>query len=88
MSAPGNSTTEKHIMYQVFQDGKPCSSYKIKGWNIDTFSTKREAEIFALLWAYPYTREIAEANHKPMKLNVPVDYGMTEVSVMMEIREA
>ena len=34
-------------MFVVYQDGERCSEYKIKGWDVDTFESKREAEVFA-----------------------------------------
>jgi hypothetical protein len=75
------------MAYQVFQDGKPCSSYKINGWNIDTFETQKEAEEFAVFWAYPISRNLIQSFYRPMKLNVPIDMSMGETPVMMEIRK-
>jgi hypothetical protein len=72
--------------YQVFQAGIPCSEYKIPTWEVDTFETQKEAELFAVHWAYPISKNQIKEFWRPMKLNVPVDMGISEVPVMMEIR--
>jgi hypothetical protein len=72
--------------FQCFQDGKPCSSYRIPSWDIDTFDTKEEAELFCAHWAYPVSKDQAKDFVRPMKLNTPIDMGISEVPVMMEIR--
>ena len=73
--------------YQVFQDGKPCASYKIADWNVDTFDTFYEAQVFAAHWAYPVDKETAKQFVRPMELNVPINMSMCECPLMMEIRK-
>jgi hypothetical protein len=75
-------------MFQVLQNQKPCSSFKIKGWTIDTFNTHRGAEVFAYLWAYPVTLEEAEINAPAMKLQRQYDYSsFVDGNVLMSIVE-
>lgn len=73
--------------YRVYQDGIRCKDYKVKGWDTDTFNTKREAEVFATLWCYPVSFEHAPMYSREMPLNQPVDMSMCEFPVWMEIRE-
>lgn len=55
-------------MFRVLQDGKRCSDYGIPTWDVDTFETFREAEIFAIMWARPYPKKVAEESQtKPRK---------------------
>ena len=75
------------MKYRVLQNGKPCSEYGIKGWDVDTFDTKREAEVFAFLWAYPFDRETAEVNAPTIPIGVDKDYSMSEFPVMMRVEE-
>lgn len=75
------------MTYRVYQDGKRCSDYNIKGWNVDTFNTKREAEVFAILWAYPVTRRFAFKNSPSMEIGVEYNYSNCEFPVMMKIEE-
>lgn len=76
------------MKYQVFQNDKPCAEYGIKGWDVDTFKTKREAEIFAYHWAYPYGYDECVKTAPPMEIGKPYDYSMTsEASVLMTIKE-
>lgn len=79
-------------MFQVLQDGKPCREYTISGWDIDTFETKKEAEIFAHLWAYPIDKETAKEwsdKRGEMELNKEYDMSMggPDCPVMMKIVE-
>lgn len=74
-------------MFRVFENGKRCSAYNIPSWNIDTFKTKEEAEVFAAMWAYPVSKEQAKEYIQKMELNVPVNMTMSEFPVMMEIRK-
>lgn len=73
--------------FQCFQDGKPCASYNIPWWDVDTFDTKEEAELFCAHWAYPVDKEQAKEFVRPMELNVPIAMGISKVPMMMEIRE-
>lgn len=81
------------MAFRVFQNGKRCSDYCIKGWNVDTFTSKRKAEEFAYLWAYPVSKEAAVASAPEMELDKPYDYSMgvwseeAESPVLMMIRE-
>ena len=75
-------------MYTVYENGKPCSEYKIGDWTNDTFNTKREAEIFAYMWAYPVNYEVASKNAPEFELNRPYDLSMCEESILMEIKYA
>ena len=73
--------------YRVFEAGNRCKEHNIKGWDVDTFDTKREAEIFAYHWAYPVLREDAVENADVMELNKEYDYSISEYPVMMKIEE-
>lgn len=73
-------------MFQVFQNQKPCSSYKIKNWKTDTFNTIEEASVFAYLWAYPFNLEEAQAQ-PVLEVNKDYDFGMSEVSIIMTIKK-
>jgi hypothetical protein len=72
-------------MYVVYQDGKRCSEYGIAGWENDAFATKRQAEIYAFHWAYPFTREEAEVGAPTMEVGREYDYSTCEIPVMMKI---
>lgn len=73
-------------MYVVFQDGKRCKEYQIKGWENDEFDSKEEAEVFALMWAYPFTQEESEVNRVDMGLGIEYDFSMSvEFPIKMKI---
>lgn len=72
-------------MFQVLQDNKPCASYNVKGWKQDTFENLKDAQLFMLNWAYPYTMEQVEANYIPFKVNKEYDLSMGEFPVRMKI---
>lgn len=73
-------------MYVVFQDGKRCKEYQIKGWENDEFASKHEAEVFALMWAYPFTQEESEVNRVDMVLGIDYDFStMAGFPVKMKI---
>lgn len=74
-------------MYRVYQDGIRCKEYNVQGWEVDTFDTKDEAELFAYMWAYPFDLETAKVNKKEMQLSVEYDMSMSESKVMMKIEE-
>ena len=74
-------------MYCVYEAGKRCSEHKIKGWDKDTFETKREAEVFAYHWAYPMPLDACEREATEMELGKEYDYSMCEFPVMMKIEE-
>ena len=81
-------------MYKVYENGVPCSvlaakmALKDRTWHTPAFEEKREAEIFAKLWAYPYTREMAEANITEMEIGKEYDMSMMgEGYVMMKIEK-
>lgn len=73
--------------YRVFENGKRCNDYNIKGWDTDTHKYKRAAEIYAYLWAFPVSIEVAEIEAPEMTLNTLTNYSQCEFPVMMEIRE-
>ena len=81
------------MKYQVNQDGKPCAEYNIGDWNVDTFSTLKEAIIFAFHWAYPYPYEMIVENvssgHPDFQLQTNTDYdlSMGETPVIIRINE-
>jgi hypothetical protein len=77
------------MSYTVCEDDKPATMAPntFKCWEIATFDTKREAEIYAYLWCYPVTRDVAEKEAPQMKIGVAYDYGMFEVPVWMKIVE-
>lgn len=80
--------------YQVFQDGKPADiigypEFKGECWSNSSFLTLREAQLYAILWAYPFGIEVAEKVLEQMEFlpGTPIDMSMCEFPVMMEIRE-
>lgn len=73
--------------YRVFEAGKRCKDHNVKGWETDTFDTKREAEIFAFHWAYPMPYKACVEFATNMDLNVEYDYSTSEFPVMMKIEE-
>lgn len=73
--------------YRVFENGVRCASCMMPGWDIDTFATKRSAELFMLCWAYPYTLDAARRQERSFDLGVEYDLGMSDVPVVMVIRE-
>lgn len=79
------------IMYRVYQDDKPADSkhfprLRYNCWSNSLFENKREAEVYACLWAYPVSREEAEVNAPYMENGVKYDFGMTEFPVYMSVR--
>jgi hypothetical protein len=78
--------------YRVFHNGLRCASQNIPTWDIDTFSTKRAAEIFMWLWAFPWDRKSAEAavGQYPTQTNTPrhmYDGYVNAIMVIVEIEE-
>lgn len=73
--------------YRVFENSARCASHMMAGWDVDTFATKRAAELFMLCWAYPYTLDAAREDGRTFDIGVQYDLGMTEFPVLMEIRE-
>lgn len=73
--------------YRVFEAGQRCTEYKIKGWDKDTFDTKREAEIFAYHWAFPMPYSACVEFADTMDINVEYNYSTCEFPVMMKIEE-
>lgn len=75
-------------MYRVFEAGKRCDDHQIPGWvGKDTFSLKRNAEVYAFLWAYAVSQSDAEAKAPTMDVGVDYDYSTCEFPVMMRIEE-
>lgn len=74
-------------MYRVYEAGKRCVDHKIKGWDEDTFESKRAAEVFAHFWAYPVSYFEAECEAATMELGKEYDYSMCEFPVMMKVEE-
>lgn len=75
-------------MYRVFEAGKRCDDYKIPGWlGQDTFDLKRDAEIYAFLWAYSVSKSEAEKEAPEMETGVDYDYSTFEFPLMMRIEE-
>lgn len=72
-------------MFQVLQNNKPCSEYKISNWTNDTFLEKSDAEVYAFLWAYPHSLDAGVAIAPQMELDTDYDYSMSESDVMMKI---
>lgn len=72
-------------MFQVLQDNKPCASYNVKGWGQDTFENLKDAQLFMLYWAYPYTMEQAKASYISFEVNKEYDLSMGEFPVRMKI---
>jgi hypothetical protein len=73
-------------MYRVFENGKRCDEHNIPGWvGKDTFSLKRNAEVYAYMWAYPVTASEAEANAKEMDIGVDYNMFMSEFPILMRI---
>lgn len=75
-------------MFRVFEGGKRCDDHQIPGWvGKDTFSLKRNAEVYAFAWAYPVSLSAAEQLAPEMEIGVEYDYSTSEHPVMMKIEE-
>lgn len=76
-------------MYHVFENDKEAilENTKLTIWKNNKFETKREAEVYAYLWAYHCYKEEAERDAQEMKLNKKYNMSLSEFPVMMEIRE-
>lgn len=75
------------MKYRVFEGLTRCADYNISGWEIDTFDTKREAEMHAFCWAYPVNQEEA-VNAPIMNIGEYYDFSMGDSgSVLMMIQE-
>lgn len=76
-------------MYRVFENGKRCDDHNIEGWvGKDTFTLKRNAEVYAFLWACPVSHADAEAFAPEMVIGMGYDYGMGEdCRIEMSIQE-
>lgn len=76
-------------MYRVFENDKEAiiEDTKISTWKNCTFETKREAEVYACLWAYHCYLEEAERDAQEMELGKKYNMSTCGVPVMMEIRE-
>jgi hypothetical protein len=75
--------------YQVFQDGIPCSQYKMKGFENDTFDNILDAVIFMYMWAYPIDVETAKAcamKFKACDIGKDIDMSMCEYPVYMKVQ--
>lgn len=66
------------VTYTVYQDGKPCSSYKIPTWDQDTFNTFEEAKSFMIRWAYPvYPGDDLYEYHMKRSFQPDTDYDLS-----------
>jgi hypothetical protein len=75
-------------MYRVFESSKRCDDHKISGWvGKDTFSLKRNAEVYAYLWAYGVSQSVAEAEAPEMCVGEEYNYSTCEYPIMMRIEE-
>lgn len=75
-------------MYRVFEGGKRCDDHNIPGWiGKDTFSLKRNAEVYAFMWAYPVSQSEAEVSAPEMTVGQSYDYSVCEFPVLMSIEE-
>lgn len=80
-------------MYQVFQDGKSADFHgfpllsKSGIWKSSIFKTKREAEIYAFMWAYGYNYDESIKNAPIMELGKNYNFSMCEIPVLMMIKE-
>lgn len=68
------------MSFYVYQNNKPAvmEDSKYKRWHSNKFETKREAEIYAFLWAYPVTLHEAITYAPTMELNIEYDYSSWE----------
>lgn len=69
------------MKYQVLQNGitadtKGYPEITLECWNNSKFDTKREAEIYAYIWAYPVSVEEAIEIAPEMEINKEYDYSM------------
>lgn len=75
-------------MFRVFEGDKRCDDHNISGWvGKDTFSLKRNAEVYAFMWAYPISQTEAEACAPQMEIGKNYDYSMSEFPLYMRIEE-
>jgi hypothetical protein len=77
------------MKYTVYENGKPAvmALKTFKCWEKATFDTKREAEVYAYLWCYPVTKDVAQQTAPEMEVGKKYDYGVYEVQVWMHIEE-
>lgn len=77
-------------MFRVFQNGVRCDGHNIPGWvGKDTFTLKRNAEVYAYMWAYPVSMADAELNAPEMVIGKEYDFSMYEdcMPILMQIEE-
>lgn len=75
-------------MFKVYEGKKPAEMVGSDHfWSTGEFITKREAEVYAYLWAYPIVKSEAEIRAPEMEIGKAYDYGQTKVPVMMRIEE-
>ena len=72
-------------MFVVYENNVRCSELNVKGWDVDSFKSKREAEIFAFMWAFPFTKEEAEMSAPDMEIGKDYDMSMSDCLVNMKI---
>lgn len=75
-------------MYRVFEGDKRCDDHNIPGWvGKDTFSLKRNAEVYAFMWTYPVSQSEAEVSAPEMHVGHKYDFSTCEFPVWMRIEE-
>ena len=74
-------------MFRCFQNGKRCSEYQIKSWDVDTFESFEEANIFCIHWSYPIGTNQIPDFFQQMELGIDKNLSMSESPVLMCIRE-
>lgn len=73
-------------MYRVFESGKRCDNNYVKGFvGKDTFSLKRNAEVYAYMWVHSCSLSYAESE---MCVGVEYDFsGCGKKFFQMKIEE-
>lgn len=83
-------------MFKVYQDGTPADHAHFpevhESWDKSEFDTLFEAQVYAVHWAQPISRETAKEFVKGglderLQVGVPVNLSPCEVPVMMTIQE-
>ena len=75
------------MAFRVFENGKRCNDFNIKGWDNDTFSTLEEAQEYAVKWCFPYTITNYKEWPHPTELDTEIDMSYCGVPVIMSIKQ-
>ena len=81
----------KNNMYQVFQDNIPADgahfNLKKPEWQKSIFNEKRDAEVYAYIWAYDVSIEDAKKYAPNMEINKDYNFSTCEFPIYMKIKK-